>query len=224
MKPNIQVPRIDSITSTELEVVQAAFEQAEPVELRQAWLDKPQPEFRPGTVRVAWQPAALWLFAELHDDDMFNAATRMNEQTWQLGDVFEIFLRSTARENYIEFHVTPENQLLQIGFPSAEVFRALGQGEADIKLADLMIAEKVLESRTWVQPEKKRWHVLAGLPPNVVTGADAFAAGETFLFSFCRYDCTRGVEQPVLSSTSPHERLGDGGYHRQADWGTLRLV
>jgi hypothetical protein len=35
---------------------------------------------------------------------------------------------------------------------------------------------------------------------------------------FSRYDYTRGMGEPVLSSTSPHRRLD---FHRQHEWGTL---
>jgi hypothetical protein len=45
--------------------------------------------------------------------------------------------------------------------------------------------------------------------------------GTDWLFSFSRYDCTRGLAVPVISSTSPHAAPS---FHRQQEWGTLRFV
>jgi hypothetical protein len=45
-------------------------------------------------------------------------------------------------------------------------------------------------------------------------------ASAEWLFSFSRYDYTRGRGEPVISSTSPHAAPA---FHRQQEWGRLRF-
>ena len=54
--------------------VRAAFRGAMPIPLTQAWLDQPEPDFAPGTVRTGWREDSLLVFAELVDDDIFTRA------------------------------------------------------------------------------------------------------------------------------------------------------
>jgi len=62
------------------------------------------------------------------------------------------------------------------------------------------------------------WRVLASIPLERVAETGRPVAGDSWLFSFSRYDYTQGKAAPVLSSTSPHQVLS---YHRQQEWGTL---
>ena len=41
-----------------------------------------------------------------------------------------------------------------------------------------------------------------------------------WLFSFARYDYTRDENGPILSSSSPHAKLG---FHRQQEWERIRF-
>jgi hypothetical protein len=81
-----------------------------------------------------------------------------------------------------------------------------------------MIRRPVIETRVRILTARERWHVLAVIPFSVVAHGRRVAAGARWLFSFSRYDYTRGVAEPMLSSTSPHRRLD---FHRQHEWGTL---
>src|SRR5204863_1077141 len=100
-----------------LEMVRRAFRSVTPCLFQQAWLEAEETGFLPATVRVGWRENSLLVFAELTDADVFNGATKLNERTWELGDVFEMFLRSSNGQSYVEFHVTPNNQRLQLRYP-----------------------------------------------------------------------------------------------------------
>ena len=56
------------------------------------------------------------------------------------------------------------------------------------------------------------------IPINLVVGDPANPGNAPWRFSFSRYDHTRGANNPVLSSSSPHQELD---FHRQEDWGRL---
>lgn len=183
------------------------------IPLRQAWLDTPQLEFRPATVRTARTDAELLVYAELEDDDIFNPETRFNEPSFRCGDVFEMFFRPVNQEPYYECHVTPENQHLQLRIPSATALLA-ACGRPGIPTG-WFHPTAVFESRVEVDAANRRWRVLAVVPFRCI---EENGPALEWQFSFSRYDYTRGVDQPVLSSTSPHAHPH---FHRQEEWGRL---
>jgi hypothetical protein len=81
-----------------------------------------------------------------------------------------------------------------------------------------MIRRPVIETRVRILAARERWQVLAIVPFSLVVQARPVTAGARWRFSFSRYDYTRGMGEPVLSSTSLHRRLD---FHRQHEWGTL---
>lgn len=210
-------PRLPDYDDADLAAVHAAFGAAPELQLRQAWLPAPEPDFLPGTVRVGWREETLLVLAELEDADIFTRATALNQRTWELGDAFEIFLKSPDLEEYVEFHVTPNNQRLQLRFPSTAALRAAQRsGEFDRYL----LAGSPIRSWVWLQPEARRWFSFAAVPAATVWGPGRQMAGRAWRFSFSRYDYTRGNAQPVVSSTSPHR---EPDFHSQAEWGTLEF-
>ena len=187
--------------------VAAAFDRIEKYELDQAWLDAPETAFRPATARLGWRNESLWIYAILHDDDIFNSATAPNQAMWTTGDVFETFLRPPGQKTYFEFHVTPENQTLQLRFPDEN---ALGAGQ---KWSDFIVPEPLFSSRTGL--ENGQWRVLIEIPAANVVENPALEAAREWKFSLSRYDATRGQNEAVLSSTSPHQVPR---FHRQHEW------
>jgi hypothetical protein len=158
----------------------------------------------------------LLVLAELTDADVFTGMTSLNQKAWLLGDTFEIFLRPAGQRAYVEFHVTPNNQHLQLRFPSAEDFARLS--EAGL-IENAMLPGEVFRSRTWGQIDARRWFVFAEVPAKAVCdGPVTQLPGRRWHFSFSRYDYTRGRTEPVISSTSAH---AVANFHRQQEWGTM---
>ena len=201
--------------SGELAAVQSAFRDAAECPLRQHWLGGAEPDFRPAIVRAGWRAEALLVFAELADDDPFNAATALNQKTWELGDVLEVFLQPAGQDADVEFHITPENQRLQLRFPDTATLRR-AQESGDFSAC--LLWGDAMRSRIWVQREQRRWCAFAEIPSAVVCGRSAPLAGQKWRFSFSRCDATRGRPQPVVSSTSPHT---ERDLHRRVEWRTL---
>jgi hypothetical protein len=210
--------RLPDFDASNLDAVHAAFAAATPCALGQAWRADEEPDFAPGQVRAGWRRDALLLFAELTDRDIFTRATAPNQRMWELGDTFEIFLRPANRPEYVELHVTPNNQRLQLRIPHTE---ALRRAQAANEFDEFLLRGNVFHSATWVQPEKQKWFVYAAIPAITVCGQDRVNMGSRWLFSFSRYDYTRGGGEPVISSTSPH---AEPDFHRQQEWGTLNFA
>jgi hypothetical protein len=214
--PQLECFPVPALDERNLDELLEKFGKATPLELGQAWLEKPEADFAPGRVRTAWRGQSLLVLAELTDADIFTGMSGLNQRAWLLGDTFEIFLRPAGQPAYVEFHVTPNNQHLQLRFPSAQDFVRIC--EAGL-LESAMLPGEMFRSRTWVQPEARRWFVFAEIPANAVCDGPAVPlSGRQWHFSFSRYDYTHGRSEPVISSTSPH---AEANFHRQQDWGTI---
>jgi hypothetical protein len=203
-------------SADDLTSVCRAFERAPICELQQAWLPTPDPCFAPGTVRVGWRENTLFVYAELPDADVFTGASALNQRLWELGDAFEIFLKTESQESYVELQVAPTNHRLQLRYADRT---ALEDARRSGDLSGALIPGEAFHSRTWVQEAPSRWNVLAEIPASLVTGPNA-RLDVRWQSSFGRYDYTRGHARPVISSTSPHS---EADFHRQHEWGWLEF-
>ena len=211
-------PELRPFNPNNLAEVRLAFGTATPVSSQQGWLAKPEPDFAPMLVRSGWQTGELFVFAELADADIFTRATAHHQRLWELGDVFEIFLRLAGQESYLELQVAPNNRRLQVRYPNpAAVARARKLGSAE----EFIVRGKTFRSRVWLRAKESKWFVLAQIPARAAYGKAPLRPGLEWRFSFSRYDYTRGRMAPVISSTSPHPKAD---FHRQQEWGVLRLV
>jgi hypothetical protein len=215
--PEIQCIPLPAFNDSDLESVRRAFEPVARCPLRQAWQPEPSPHFTPAEVRVGWWDESLLVFAELTDADIHSSATELNQRMWELGDTFEMFLRPADQEPYLEFHVTPNNQRLQLRIANTT---ALRRAQAANEFDEFLLPGEVFHSTTWVQPERQRWFVFADIPTGAVSGQTGVIIGSRWHFSFSRYDYTRDVAEPVISSTSPHVRPD---FHRQEEWGIIHF-
>jgi hypothetical protein len=190
------------------------------VKLRQAWLPNVQPEFMPASVWTGWTDEAIGVYAELQDRDIFNAANGENQKCWQLGDVFEIFLRPLPADLYWEFHVTPENNRLQLLYPSEAFFRE-GNNVADDWLQGIGLPPNSFKSETLLLRKQNLWCVYAVFPLTLFGAAAELHKGDEWLANFCRFDYTRGQALPVLSATAEPKRAD---FHDNSSWSKLRFV
>lgn len=213
--PVLLCERMPTMALDALEPLEKWFTAAQPVVMGQAWRETVQPEFRPATVRCGWNEQQLLIYAVLEDDDIFNPVTVFNEQSFRYGDVFELFLRPAGQEAYYEFHVTPQNQIYQVRFPSAALAASV---TGDSIPREWFVKDWQIESCVKVDAAGKRWEVLVQVPLHRVVEDGLPPEGRECAFSFSRYDYTRGAAAPVLSSTSPHKLPR---YHRQQEWGRL---
>ena len=178
----------------------------------------PEPRFQPGWARVQWNERALRYEAVLKGRGPKNAACGLNERTWELGDICEIFFQDCGGERYLEIHVTPENQRLQLRW-TPETFRAFVDGGMRDLSAPLVGDPAWLSSTARVHEDY--WSVCAIIPAQSLPIRDgALRVGAVFLTAVCRYDCSTGPGF-VLSSTAP---LSEPSYHRRHEWDPLQLM
>jgi hypothetical protein len=181
----------------------AAFAGISPIEMGQAWLAAPDPDFLAAEVRVGRRGNSLIVSATMPDLDIFTKTTDANQRTWELGDVFEMFLKPEGEVFYRELHITPANTRTQLAIAAEG---ATGE----------FLPDGIFASHVWI--ESGHWQVFAAIPSEVVTGREEISPGEKWRFSFCRYDAFQDGRQPILSSTSPHPVPK---FHRPAEWGVM---
>ena len=135
----------------------------------------------------------------------FNEATADNQNTWELGDVFEVFVRRADRDAYTEVHVTPNGTRLHLKFPDRGTIALARGGQLDGDTLKHDTAEIV--AHAWRTGEG--WIGLLGVPVDALPG-------ETVCVSVCRYDAhTDRTLEPDVSSTSSHAECD---FHRPDDW------
>lgn len=220
--PFVQIPRLAVSPSGNIADAAATFANAAVLNMK-LLLPTPPAANQPGAVktevRAGWTPEALWLYATMEDYDIANSATKLNENTWDTGDVFEVFIRNDKTTRYWEVHVTPENQHLQLLWPKAESIAEARN--AKIGLKPFYIWEKSFDSWTEVSHENNQWKVLCKLPGAMLYDAPGeIQAGNQWYFSFCRYDYDRSKEEPTLYSTSHYKHYD---FHHMPDWGKLEF-
>lgn len=200
--------------------IRSAFSGCEKIELTQAWLSEEQKDFSPATVFVGWTEGQFHLLADLEDVDIFNPIKTDGEPAFLKGDVFEMFFRPLSQSSYVELHVTPGNAKFQLCIPSAEQFAE----QRSSQIPDSwFIRERKFSSKIQINPDQQCWTVYASVSASMIyeDKKELIEEGDEWLFSFSRYDYTRGKKQPVLSSSSEHKKLS---FHRQLEWKKLRFV
>ncbi len=66
---------------------------------------------------------------------------------------WELFLRKEGCADYYEFHLTPENQRLQLHFPNEAALKS------GLPLKSWMVEEDLFESFTRIHPSRPQWQV-----------------------------------------------------------------
>ena len=174
----------------------------------------PEPGFNPGWARIGWHGSFLRYDAVLAGRDFRNRARRLNERTWELGDICEIFLQVSGQPLYIELHITPENQRLQLLWP-ADGLERFRSGAAPLSNFTIDHGDWV-QSAVHVAPDY--WVAQALIPANVL-GLPLFHPQLALDTTVCRYDHS-GRPDPVYSATAP---LTEPAYHRRQEWQRLVL-
>ncbi len=184
------------------------------VELRQSWLAASEANFNRGWARIRWDQAGLLFETVFLQRNPANHARQLNERTWELGDIAEFFLQEVAGGRYLELHVTPENQRLQLLWPP--------DGLARFRAGTAALEQFTVGDPNWVssetQVEKTHWAARAYVPFRCLGLAPGAQLGG-LRTAVCRYDRSHGPE--ILSSTA---RLSEPNYHRIAEWAQLQLA
>jgi len=184
--------------------------------LQQTWLGgKTDTRFQPGWARIRWNPSWFCVEAIFLCHRPANRARRLNERTWEQGDVCELFLQDARATTYLEIHVTPENQRLQLEFGENDIARVRA-GTAPLENFCIHAPDWV-ESSTYLGPGFWATQLIV---PAARFGSDLLSPTRSFIGTVCRYDCD-DARSPTLSASAPLTELF---YHHRADWHRFELA
>lgn len=215
----VRCQEISNDTDLSVESLRKYFVCEPAIELRQHWLSSPEEQFRAGYVNVGRKGERLIVFAELHDEDIFNPALKFNDPARNKGDFFEIILKPEGQKAYYEMHVTPTNFRSQFRFPDGNWVAKFRKSNPDENVSShVKFDDPVFESETLVLSKENVWYVSAVIAiENICEDVD-FANLERLKFAFCRSDFSRLCSKPVMSCSNPCRAVN---WHNQNEWGTL---
>ena len=185
--------------------------------LRQAWrVAGAESGFQSGWARISWEPQGLWLESLFMGKAPRNRALTLNEYTWELGDICEFFLQIEGGTEYLELHVTPENQRLQLAWP------VIGQSLQAVRAGTLPLEKFMIPQTDWVTSAVRiaaDFWVTRTFLPAARLGLEQLQAGQSLRGAACRYDCT--LTQPYVLSSTAHFRAPE--YHAREAWHSIVL-
>jgi len=184
--------------------------------LQQAWLGcRTKPQFQAGWARLRWNPGWFCVETIFLCNRPANRANRLNQRTWELGDVCEVFLQDTVASKYLEIHVTPENQRLQLEFGENDIAR--------VQRGTTALEEFCIKAPDWAESSTHHgpgfWATQVILPATRF-GSEPLSPTRAFIGTVCRYDCDGG-KASVLSATA---LFAEPNFHHRADWHRFELV
>jgi len=208
------LPQIESspLQAPDPAAARALFDNALQLPLRQSWANPTEPGFQPGTVLFAAHDGKLVGFAQLDDREIGNTASSFNQRTWETGDIFEIFISLAGEPAYFEFHITPENQLTQLRWPEPGTLQREAEA-GTLRHERYFHEEKIMTSRTWVEPDSGRWSLVFSLPLEKLKSSPDTPI-HTISLSFCRYD--RGADGKGVYSSATDFPFA--GFHEIEYW------
>jgi hypothetical protein len=164
-------------------------------------------------VRIAWNPGALVIQADMDDDEVTTRATADSQYLWEMGDVFEVFLEAEGAGYYTEMHVAPGNHRLHLRIRPLD-FEAMRNKL--LTPSDLMVRPPGFTSKSAITATG--WTTQVTIPAAAVDPRAAISRESRWKASFCRYDAWSDGRPPTLSSTSFHQKPS---FHERNDWRPL---
>ena len=203
------IPQVAGFALGDWAATERAMKAGVKLEFRQPWLPTQEADFKPGHVWLGVHGDELVAYGVLEDDQPSNRATAWNDPTWMTGDALEFFFHAEGRPGYFEFHVTPENQRLQLFFPSMASFREKRPYRT------WAIAESRFESATRINATQTSWEAVMRIKLALVLDEPRADGSRRFRYSFSRYDYQPGRKPPVVSATTP---LSAPNFHNVPEW------
>ena len=185
---------------------------------RQAWKDGAPAARQQTRVRLLWDREALYVFADMEDDDITATVNEHDGRLWE-NDVFEIFLRPSAQHaGYYEFEVNPFGAVLDAFFPDSESLRDREQLKRGVFHVEARV--QLRGTLNVAGDRDSGWSVEARIPWSDFnpTGGRP-APGESWRVNLARIDGAPPGND--LSSAAPLTRPS---FHRTAEYASVRFA
>lgn len=173
-----------------------------------------------GVFRIAWNEEFITVAGELRDSDLVDQGRRDQEQHYQTGDVFEVFLKPATDTYYWEFYATPAALQSAFFFPGRGHL-ALPECYAERGLKIVVRANRDGTLNQW-RDRDRSWRAVMRIPTAALQqyGA-AVGPGAEWRLLVARYNYSRYLPRPELSS---FPRLPRPDFHLYEAYAVLRFA
>jgi len=169
----------------------------------QNWIAPGSRPHEGGLVYVGGTETDLCFYVWLEDRSIFTTATENNQPLFKLGDVAEIFIKpGTSREDYWEIHVSPNDLLMDLHFPSRGAIKS-GQTTWE----QVVAADSGSRKTVTTNPDEGSWTVELCVPWRIFGFDQQPGPDETWQFSVSRYNYTDDLDHVEHSSIAPLTEL-----------------
>ena len=137
------------------------YSECELLQLRQFWLGPDRMPAEQGVGNVGFSEEHLSFYLWLEDSRIYTEVSQDNEQTWELGDTAEFFIKpGRSRSDHWEIHITPTDRIMDMHIFDRERFLS---GETTWE--EIVAASKSDSSkRAMIGNDKKSWAVELFVP------------------------------------------------------------
>ncbi len=170
-------------------------------------VDHPEPAFKVSTAWLAAGPACFLVLAELPDTYIATKAVRDWDPLWDLGDVFEVFMKPSWGHAYFETQFAPNGCLLHLRYPKVGARRDRG-------IRQYIQLDHSIRAAVRIEPQAERWLVAAALPMEPMLAHGPARLPDNWRVAFCRYDYDAAGGFCLSSSAS----LSEPSFHRVDEW------
>lgn len=164
---------------------------------------KPQ---HPTAALLQAEESGVRLTALMRSAHPHNSADADNQNTWERGDVLELFLQEIGRHDYYELHSTPEGMRLQLHFPDCVTFR-------DKPLE--CVCDAGLRVANRIDPVRELWQCEMFVP----YAGFLSEKGRAFRFGLGRYDYGDAPNAPEISCWP----FMKGTFHSPQSWREMSI-
>jgi hypothetical protein len=170
------------------------------------------------TARVLWNETHLYFAADCGDTDLVAEGEADQIPQFQVGDVFEVFLRPPGRSWYWEFHVTPTGHKTAYFFPGGG---HLGLPSPLDYKSGLQVAAQVDGTLNAWTDRDHGWTAEMAVPMAELTAmGPAPKAPSAWCVLLGRYNYSRYLPRVEVTAWP---RLNRTDFHDHAEHGLLRL-
>lgn len=176
----------------------------------------------PGKVQLAWDDTYFYVGISCSDSDLVAEGLEDNLRHFELGDLFELFLKPDDQMWYWELYVTPRGKKTDFFFPGCGRFGLPGAMDYQSGLKVAAQCQGTLEN--W-RDKDTGWTAEIAMPIKDLTAeGDAFGPGEKWRVLVARYNYSRFFNAPRGPEYSMTPKLSQTNFHLLSEYANLELV
>ncbi len=224
-KPQLDRSRLTALFAREKVTVDGlgeenTFKKTVPYTLKLCGDDQGMAPQESSTVKVTWHDRHLYISADFEDRDILAEGQTDDEPHYQLGDVFEVFLKPEYSDWYWEIWLTPHGKKTSLFWP--EPRKSASGAEQYLKLK-MNYAAKIDGTLNDSTDKDRRWQCEVDIPFAELNQSGKLHANGDWTILIARQNYT-GVVEKEHRELSSYPGLSTCNFHAHRDYALLETV